>query len=185
MRILIMGSTLLTELTVEYIKNEYDLVGHIPSVNPTVRGNVKLPVVDFSVDCDIKLSIQYDKIIKNPIDCYNVHTGLLPEYGGCNILSHTLANNAREQGLTFHKMTDELDYGPIISKITYPVFDGDRVSDLYERQLQVAPSFVLSSLKLLQSIDANNCVSIKPNLYKRADFVLDKEDYEKMQGKAN
>ena len=135
--ILILGSTFLTELVVRKLKGEYNLIGYVPSINPTKSGNINLPLVDIDIECDIKLSIQYDKIIKDTDKCYNVHTGLLPNYGGTNILDYTIRNGEFEQGLTFHKMTENLDYGPIISKITYPVFKKESAYDLYKRILDV------------------------------------------------
>lgn len=176
-RILILGSTYLTELVVNKIKDSYNLIGYVPSVNPTREGKIDLPVLSIDSECDIKLSVQYDKIIKDTKNCYNVHTGLLPEYGGTNILDYTLRNQEYEQGLTFHKMTKDLDFGPIISKITYPVFGDDTAFDLYKRVLAVGPSFVESSLNLLQSLnltEVNECFTAKPTLYKRGEFEADK-----------
>jgi len=73
-------------------------------------------------------------------------------------------------------MTERLDYGPIISKITYPVFKEDKAFDLYQRLLKVGPNFVLSSLKLLEELDEmeiDKCKMIKPTLYKRGEFRVD------------
>jgi len=176
--ILILGSTFLTELTINNIKDNYNLIGYVPSINPTKEGDIDLPLVDINTECDIKLSIQYDKIIKNTDKCFNVHTGLLPNYGGTNILDYTIKNNEYEQGLTFHKMTEDLDYGSIISKITYPVFKGESSYDLYKRVLNIGPDFVLSSLKLLETLSDEqilNCYKEKPTLYKRGEFKVDKK----------
>ena len=154
-KVLILGSTLLTELVVNKLKDKYELVGYVPSVNPTREGKIDLPIVDMDTDCDIKLSVQYDKIIKDTDKCFNVHTGLLPEYGGTNILDYTIQNGEYQQGLTFHKMTDKLDFGPIISKITYPVFPEDKAFDLYKRLLRIGPNFVVSSLELLEELNVS------------------------------
>ena len=175
-KILILGSTYLTELVINKLKDKYELVGYVPSVNPTREGNIDLPIVDINTECDIKLSVQYDKIIKDTEKCFNVHTGLLPEYGGTNILDYTIQNNEYEQGLTFHKMTENLDYGPIISKITYPVFPTDTSFDLYQRLLKVGPNFVASSLELLKETSQDEielCHMERPTLYKRGEFVAD------------
>ena len=177
-KILILGSTYLTELIVKRLKKDYDLVGYVPSVKPTNEGVIKLPMVDINTECDIKLSVQYDKILENTSKCFNVHTGLLPNYGGTNLLDYTIQNKEYEQGLTFHKMTKDLDFGPIISKITYPVFSTDSAFDLYKRLLKVAPEFVLSSLKLLSELtweEVEHCYMKKPKLYKRGEFVVDKK----------
>tara|TARA_Y100000004_G_scaffold162487_1_gene191269 strand:+ start:1189 stop:1746 length:558 start_codon:yes stop_codon:yes gene_type:complete len=176
--ILILGSTYLTELCVNMLKDEYNLVGYVPSYNPTMRGIINLPKVDIETKCDIKLSIQYDRIVENTDNCFNVHTGLLPDYGGTNILDYAIQNKAIEQGLTLHKMTDKIDYGPIISKITYPIIEGDTSYDLYKRLIRVGPHFVLASIKLLENMDDKNvskCYSKKPTMYKRGEFEIGEE----------
>tara|TARA_R110000823_G_scaffold265637_2_gene385506 strand:+ start:214 stop:774 length:561 start_codon:yes stop_codon:yes gene_type:complete len=176
--ILVLGSTLLTEKCVELLKHKYNLVGHIPSKRPTVKGNIDLSVVDMNVDYDIALSIQYDRIIKNPVNCFNVHTGLLPEYGGTNILDYSIKNREKEQGITLHKMTNRLDFGPIISKSTYPVFEGDKACDLYKRLLCIGPNFVLLGLELLESLSVEKierCYTKEPTLYKRGEFKISEE----------
>lgn len=164
MRILIYGSTYLTELCVnQLIKDGYNLIGYIPSKNPTFKGQINLPIVEETIDHDIKLSIQYDKKLITISDAYNLHTGLLPEYGGCSILYHTIKNKEQEQGLTLHKMGENFDEGGIVSKITYPVLGNDTVADLYMRMCSIAPKFLSNALQIIH-IQGK---ALKPNLYKK------------------
>ena len=177
-KILILGSTRLTEQVVRVLYNKYELVGFVPSKNPTIEGVIDLPEVSINHECDIKLSIQYDKMVRDTRNAFNIHTGLLPNYGGTNILDYTLKNKDYEQGMTFHKMTEKLDYGPIISKISYPVLKGDRTIDLYKRLFSIIPSFTLSSLKLLENLeyqDIIQCNQQEPKIYKRGEFELNQE----------
>lgn len=151
MRILIYGSTYLTELCVnQLIKDGYNLVGYIPSENPTFEGVIKLPKVNEGIEHDIKLSIQYDKKIDDHNNAYNLHTGLLPDYGGTGILYYTILKGIKEQGLTFHKMTEKFDEGGVISKMTYSVLQNDTVKDLYMRMCVIAPKFLSNALKIIQ-----------------------------------
>ena len=176
-KILIYGSAHLTKVTCDLLENHYELVGHIPSKNPVIGSEMTLPIVDESVEHDIKLSLQYNRRLLNLENAFNVHTGILPEWGGTDILYHTLKEDSKEQGLTFHKMTKDLDFGPIISKITYPVFKEDTAFNLYKRVLTVGPSFVEASLKLLEEIPTDNinkCYKSKPTIYKRGEFKTDK-----------
>lgn len=177
-KILIYGSSSLAEKTINVLEKEYELVGHVPSENPVIAGKVNLPVVDESVDHDIKLSLQYNKRIDNIENAFNVHTGLLPMYGGVDILYHTLKSfGVHEQGVTFHKMSRDFDYGQIVSKVTYPACSRDTVLDLYKRLDAVCPNFVLSSLKLLEVLsedDINKCYAEKPRIFKRG--KIDPED---------
>mgnify|MGYP003131934153 CR=1 FL=1 len=177
-KILIYGSSSLTEKTINVLEKEYDLVGHVPSENPVIAGKVDLPVVDESIEHDMKLSLQYNKRIDNIENAFNVHTGLLPMYGGVDVLYHTLKSfGIYEQGITFHKMSRDFDYGQIISKVTYPATSCNTVLDLYKRLDSVFPNFVLSSLKLLEVLsedDINKCYAEKPRIFKRG--KIDPED---------
>lgn len=175
MRILLFGSTVLSAHVEAALP---EVVGHVPSVRPAFPGKMLSPIVDEGAPHDIKLSVQYDKRLENTTNAYNLHTGLLPEYGGTDILHHTLENGASEQGLTFHVMTDQLDSGPIVSKITYPVLPSDGVIDLYRRMMAIAPHFVRSSLALLGLVDTGTIMSRKARLYKRSD-VKNRERYAK------
>lgn len=171
-RILILGSTFLTELVVnELKKNEYNLVGYVPNSNrSTVPGRIPLDEKTLDCDYDLALSIQYDSLIEPSEKTFNVHTGLLPRFGGLDILRHTINEREREQGLTFHRMTDTYDFGPIVGKITYPVLPNDTEKDLYKRMCVVAPPFVVSCLRLLKNMsmeDVDGCVSEEPRLLER------------------
>lgn len=172
-KILVAGSTIITQNVVNYLQQyDYDLVGYVPSKNPTFPGKINLPEMSFyDVDqYDLILSIQYDRKVRTDKLGFNLHTGLLPEYGGLDILTHTIMDGARFQGLTFHKMTDKYDYGPIISWITYPVFGHDTVESLYKRMMWMAGPFAHSCFDILQSMnveDIDNCVSQEPTLLKR------------------
>ena len=174
--ILIYGSAHLTQEACKLLKDHYNLVGHIPSVNPVIAGKMDLPIVDDSINHDIKLSIQYNRKIKNTEKSFNIHTGLLPSWGGVDILYHTvkakklLGNHFSEQGLTFHKMTEKFDHGANISKVTYPLIEEDTIESLYDKVLACLPAFTLSGLKLLESIDEENLNKSEiscPTIYKR------------------
>lgn len=175
--ILIYGSTKLTEACCHSLENEscVKIIGYIANKRePTVPGDMsrwkqlhELPKHDAY---DIAVCIQYDCIIADTSKIFNLHTGLLPEYGGVDVLYHTLRNCAPEQGLTFHKMEPALDEGGILSKATYPVFTGDNVLGLYARMLRIAPSFCTGCIELLRELTAEQvarCRSVPPQRYRR------------------
>lgn len=181
-RILIYGSTYITEVCVKALLQEgFDLVGHIPNTRePTVPGVVPLDVVSEGVPHDIKLSIQYDTLIPLTSEPgFNLHTGLLPAWGGKDILYHTIRKGARTQGLTFHLMTDRYDQGPIVSKLTYPVLPSDDMISLYQRMVTLAPGFAVSCMEIVDSLGLDNvlgCPTEAPTLYRRGDIALEDLD---------
>jgi methionyl-tRNA formyltransferase len=155
--ILIYGSAYMTALAEQSLMLAgHTVMGHVPCANPSFRGKMLSPVVPaeyvHTVPYDIALSVFYDRRVERLDAAYNIHPGLLPRWGGCDILYHTVRLGARQQGLTLHKMVRQFDRGPIISRITYPVFEGDRPLDLYKRICDILPGFVVSSMPLLLGI---------------------------------
>jgi len=174
--ILIFGSTYLTAKCSKALMTAgHHLIGYVPNVKaPTVPGEMPIPRAgDWVILCgqfDFVLSIQYDERILLTAPAYNVHTGLLPEWGGMDILYHTLRLGAREQGLTFHRVTPAFDEGPILSKMTYPVFPDDTIVDLYERLATIAPRFTVAAVELLLTMGqdrAEECQRFRPRLFRR------------------
>ncbi len=170
MKILLYGSTPLTA-AVEAALMPY-VVGHIPSNKPSFKGKMQSKVVPEETECDLRLSIQYDQKIYRLHEAYNLHTGLLPAYGGCDILYHTLKNKEKEQGLTFHRITERFDEGVIIAKAIYPVLEDDTVADLYMRMLRLAPHFVLAAIDLIP-LTRGEVTYRRPALYKRGEDMTD------------
>jgi hypothetical protein len=181
MRILVYGSTLITQAVVERVRREHDLVGHVPSRDPFLPGRVPLPVVGEEVQHDLKLSLQFDRRIDHRGIGFNLHTGLLPDWAGCDILHHALSSpRASWQGLTFHRMTDRLDVGPVVARVEYPVLIGDGIEDLYRRMLALAPGFVSGALAIVaaEGIDGfGDFPSFpEPRTFRRGE-VSDRERY--------
>ena len=109
----------------------------------------------------------------------------MPEWGGRDIFFYTLQEKSKEQGLTFHKISENFDSGSIISKITYPIFHNDDESHLYDKQLIIAPDFIGSCLNLLPYIEPNihEIINIKPRIFKRGNIPEKFKNYYKQIGK--
>lgn len=168
-KILIFGSTYITQKVVEHLLSRYfNIVGYVPSLVTSFPGKMPVEIREPNYPHDIKLSIQYDQKIEDTDNAFNLHTGLLPDYGGCNILYHTIENGELEQGLTFHRMTEKFDEGPIIAKIVYPVLATDTIVDLYDKVATLAPKFTELCLGLLNWQGH----TIKPRFYYRSDIDL-------------
>lgn len=183
MKILILGNTPITFVCTQRLlrENRHHLVGYVPSVAPTLKGRMDLLLNEAPLDakCDLRLSIQYDRRLEPDGKTFNVHTGLLPRWGGTDLLYHTIQLKEREQGLTFHLVTDEIDGGNILSKVTYPVLPKETIVDLYSRMMTVAPSFVSASLDLLAHVGMFSAFlweKHEPRVFKRGQ--IDPEDRE-------
>ncbi len=75
-------------------------------------------IVESIDDCDIFLSVQYDKILKEDFlktrRCYNFHPNILPYYGGVGTLTQSILNGEEYSGITLHEIDTGVDTGKII-----------------------------------------------------------------------
>lgn len=182
MNILLYGSSFPTEVAERaLIAAGHNVMYHVPCVDPAFPGLMTSPSIRaeyvHSVFYDIALSVFYDRKVTRLDAAYNIHPGLLPRWAGCNILYHTVLERVRQQGLTLHKMTHDFDRGPIISRVTYPVFSGDKVVDLYSRMLDILPGFVVSSVDLLSKLPRIPNYPFKNFRYYRRENIPNPEVY--------
>ena len=94
-------------------------------------------LVDTIEDCEILISIMYDKIIskkdlKNKI-CFNFHPGTLPAYRGVGFCSWVIINNERKTGVTLHLMDAGVDTGDIIEIREFLILAEDTAHSLFAR----------------------------------------------------
>ena len=60
----------------------------------------------------------------------NQHPSLLPSFKGLNVWGDILASGATVSGCTFHLVTEDLDAGPIICQVAYPIPAGCTAEEL-------------------------------------------------------
>jgi len=184
MRIVLYGSTKVTELVARALMGaHHHVLGYVPSSRePTVPGALDfLPKLVQGVegpltvgDVDLKLSVQYDRWLTPDAQTFNLHTGLLPAWGGCDLLWHTLRQGATEQGLTWHRITDQVDEGPVVATVRYSVVPGDTVLSLYARMLALAPGFAVGCVSLLRGgLDVDACPVWPPVRYLRGQIPVE------------
>ena len=65
----------------------------------------------------------------------NIHPSLLPAFTGLHTHARALEMGCRFAGVTVHRVTPELDHGPILAQAVVPVLKGDTESDLTSRVL--------------------------------------------------
>jgi Methionyl-tRNA formyltransferase len=59
------------------------------------------------------------------IGCFNLHPGPLPRYAGLNPVCWALYFGESTHGVTLHRMTAEIDAGPIVYQSVFPVSEAD------------------------------------------------------------
>lgn len=102
---------------------------------------------------DLLLVFSWPRLIKNetlrlfPRGGMNIHPSLLPQFRGGDPLFFVLDSGSESMGLTFHRITSELDAGPIYLQVPLPQKPTDCYDDLYFRTIQSAAHFLPAALE--------------------------------------
>jgi phosphoribosylglycinamide formyltransferase-1 len=83
----------------------------------------------------------------------NIHPSLLPAFTGLHTHQRAIDAGCKFAGLTVHRVTAELDHGPILAQAVVPVLDGDTAQTLAARVLtQEHLIYPRTIAKLLKSV---------------------------------
>lgn len=94
------------------------------------------------------------KLLELPrLGCINRHTALLPAYGGILPLFHALARKEPQVGVTIHRMTPDIDDGPILAQAALTVQPRDTMETLFTRCFSLTVPLVLQAIERLQNPD--------------------------------
>lgn len=91
---------------------------------------------------DLLLSVKTDHIFSRseldryPLGGVNLHTAPLPDYRGCNCLSHAIINQEPWYGVTLHWMDEKVDAGPIITRTMFPITEDETAWSLEHKLLK-------------------------------------------------
>lgn len=103
--------------------------------------------------CDIALSVNWRYIIKQPIiDCFkfgilNAHAGDLPRYRGNACPNWAILNGEKRVGLCVHKMTPELDAGPVILRDSFSLEDTTYIEEIEAWLEKRVPAMLVESVE--------------------------------------
>ncbi|MDR1877341.1 MAG: phosphoribosylglycinamide formyltransferase [Flavobacteriaceae bacterium] len=86
----------------------------------------------------------------------NIHPALLPKFGGkgmygARVHQAVLEAGETESGATVHFVTPGVDEGEIIVQGTFPVEEGDTVSDLQQKVMKVEQKILIDAINKISS----------------------------------
>ena len=106
-------------------------------------------------ECDLLLSVQYDRILKPHHIArarqlaVNLHLAPLPEYRGCNQFSLAILDQREEFGVTLHVIDEGIDSGDILFERRFPIAADAWVADLHRRATAEGRALFKESLSRL------------------------------------
>ncbi len=84
----------------------------------------------------------------------NIHGGLLPEQRGTDGAQWFIREGVRTSGWTMHRMTPDLDTGPILARVRFPIEEDDEVEDVMRRYGEHLAPVVTEGLARVAAGDA-------------------------------
>ena len=111
--------------------------------------------IDLSLIKNNALIISYSNIqkidINNNATFINFHPGLLPKYKGSLSTIHSLINNEKEVGGTWHYMTNKIDCGNILYQFKIPIQPNDTAFSLNHKIFNESLNYLETILELTNS----------------------------------
>lgn len=84
------------------------------------------------------------------IGSINIHASLLPKYRGAAPIHHAIIAGEKETGLTSFFLNEKMDAGQVIHNEKISVDINDTTGDVYTRLMNLTPSFLRETLRLIQ-----------------------------------
>ena len=80
----------------------------------------------------------------------NFHPSLLPHYRGPTPLSRMLLLGEKRAGVTWHRMSSVVDGGEILAQEAFEILNGDTVSELTRRSVELAAGMLPSTIDAIE-----------------------------------
>ncbi|MFB2937533.1 amino acid adenylation domain-containing protein [Aerosakkonemataceae cyanobacterium BLCC-F154] len=98
----------------------------------------------------------------------NCHDALLPKYGGLNAPSWAILHQEKNHGITWHKMTHQVDLGDILKQVTISISKKETAFTLNGKCYE---TIIHSFSELIYDLATNQVTLVQQDLAKRSYFL--------------
>lgn len=180
MKIVFFGTPVFVEPVIKVLDEKFDLVAVIKK--PADFNNEFLKEL-VQLQADLFVVAAYGKIIPEQVldiprlDSINIHPSLLPKYRGPSPIQSAILAGDKKTGVTFIKMDEKVDHGPIIYQIEDDIKPDDTFESLANRLFSKAAEKIEDVIKGYEKAkyaelqDENQVTFTK--LYKKEDGFID------------
>lgn len=115
---------------------------YVEPVGQTLKENFE--IVQEPQDSEIIVVASYGKILTKEelstpkFGAINIHPSKLPKYRGSSPIQSQILDGVKESAITFIKMDEEVDHGPIISSIPFEISENDTFESAVRRAFKEA-----------------------------------------------
>ena len=119
--------------------------------DPAVIDELRTVGMDLLVVCDFGQILKPALLALPSVGPFNIHGSLLPAYRGAAPIQRAILNGAARTGVTFLRVNERCDAGPLVSQVETEVGAAENFGSLHERLSKLA-------VPLLETF-LNQCVS--------------------------
>jgi len=105
------------------------------------------------LNLDLVIVVAYGQLIpKRILDLskkgfLNIHASLLPKWRGAAPIQRSILNNEKMTGISFMKINEKLDSGPVCSKYSVDILDQDNAETLSEKLSNLSANKISENIK--------------------------------------
>ena len=138
---------------------KFCLENNLPFIQPKNLKSIEVKNIFKGVESDLLIVFAYGKIIPKDIfelptyGSVNVHTSILPNYRGAAPIQRAIINGEKFTGITFMKLSEGLDEGPIIESFKVAIEEEETSGSLAEKMAKVSSREILQTI---ENIELNN-----------------------------
>lgn len=113
------------------------------------------------IGADLFLVAAYGQILSRkflaipPRGSINVHASLLPKYRGAAPINYAILHGESEAGVTIMDVIPQLDAGPMLGKVAFPILPGETAGEL---EVRLADAGAKLTLEVLNQIEQGTVV---------------------------
>ncbi len=113
------------------------------------------------LQADLVVVVAYGLLLPLPVldaprlGCINIHASLLPRWRGAAPVQRAILAGDSETGVSIMQMEEGLDTGPVLYRLTTPVYSRDTAQTLHDRLAALGAQALLDALGLI--VDGSVC----------------------------
>ena len=137
---------------------KFCLENTLPFIQPENLKSIEFKKIFKEAEPDLLIVFAYGKIIPKDIfelptyGSVNIHTSILPSYRGAAPIQRAIINGEKSSGITFMKLSEGLDEGPIIESFKLDIEEEETSGSLTEKMSKVSSSKIL---QIIENIELN------------------------------
>ena len=125
----------------------------LPVYQPTTLRDTEAQAQLAALQPDLMVVVAYGLILPQAVldiprlGCINSHASLLPRWRGAAPIQRAIEAGDSESGVTVMQMEAGLDTGPMLLKVTTPIYPGDTGGTLHDRLAELGPPAVIQAIR--------------------------------------